>query len=198
MIIAPVLTAEHEGKIMNLLFNRDQKSASLFTLVPLRFGSGVMFQLHAELELDEEEKQLMQKYRFANAALVLSDPIEDIKRAFRPAMLLGIITFVLILMLSSFTTALSLSILVMLVMTVVYFRTERELILVNHLLDGGRTFYCDSIIKLIEKEAYLEYISEYLRQVLESAKHWHDRETLPIKPLDKESAKQAVLKMLHG
>ena len=183
---------------MNLLLNRDQHSAALFTLIPLRLGSGVMFKLHAELELDDEEKQLMQKYRFANAALVLSDPIDDLKMAFRPAAILGLVTFVVIWMLGTFSAALSLAFLVTLVMTGVYFKTMRELILVRHLMDGGRTFRCDSIIELIQKEAYLQYISQYLRQVLESAKHWHDREVMPIDPLDKDATKQAVLKRLHG
>ena len=183
---------------MNLLLNRDQNSAALFTLIPLRFGSGVMFKLHAELELDDEEKQLMQKYRFAKAPLVLSDPIDDLKMAFRPAALLGLVTFVAFWILGSFSTAVSLALLVILVMTVVYFKTMRELILVSDLLDGGRTFRCDSIIELIQKEAFLEGISEYLRQVLESAKNWHDREVIPIKPLDKALAKQAVLSSTRG
>jgi len=183
---------------MNLLLNRNQHSASLFTLIPLRLGSGVMFKLHAELELDDEEKQLMQKYRFAQAPLVLSDPIDDLKNAFRPAALLGLITFVVFWILFSFTTAMSLALLVILVMTIVYFKTMRELILVSDLLYGGRTFRCDSIIELIQKEAFLEGISEYLRQVLESAKNWHDREIIPIKPLDKALAKQAVLSSTHG
>ena len=183
---------------MNLLLNRDQHSAALFTLIPLRLGSGVMFKLHAELELDDEEKQLMQKYRFANAALVTSDLFEDIKRAFRPALILGALTMILFSWFGSFATGWTLGTLVTLVMTGVYFKTERELILVRHLMDGGRTFRCDSIIELIQKEAYLQYISQYLRQVLESAKHWHDREVMPIDPLDKDAAKQAVLKRLHG
>ena len=84
--------------------------------------------------------------------------------------------------------------LVMIGMTVVYFKTLREQIIVSDLLDGGRTFLCDSIVELIHKEAYLEGICEYLRQVLESAKHWHDREIIPIRPLDKEAAKQLILK----
>lgn len=183
---------------MNLLLNRDQHSAALFTLIPLRLGSGVMFKLHAELELDKEEQQLMQKYRFAKAPLVLSDPIDDLKNAFRPAALLGLVAFVVFWILGSFSTATSLALLVTLVMTVVYFKTMRELILVSDLLDGGRTFRCDSIIELIQKEAFLEGISEYLRQVLESAKHWHDREIIPIKPLDKALAKQLVLSSTRG
>lgn len=183
---------------MNLLLNRDQNSAALFTLIPLRLGSGVMFKLHAELELDAEEKDLMQKYQFAKAPLVLSDPIDDLKNAFRPASILGLVAFVVFWILGTFSTALSLSLLVVLVMTVVYFKTMRELILVSDLLNGGRTFRCDSIIELIQKEAFLEGISEYLRQVLESAKNWHDREVIAIKPLDKAMAKQAVLSSTRG
>lgn len=179
---------------MNLLLNRDQQSAALFTLIPLRFGSGVMFKLHAELELDDEENKLIEKYRFTKAPLVLSDPIDDLKNAFRPAALLGILTFVISWILFSFTAAVTLALIVTLAMTVVYFKTMRELILVSDLLNGGRTFRCDSIIELIHKEAFLEGISEYLRQVLESAKHWDDREVIPIKPLDKARAKEVVLK----
>ncbi len=183
---------------MNLLLNRDQNSAALFTLIPLRLGSGVMFKLHAEIELDEEEKQLMQKYRFAKATLVSSDLFEDIKRAFRPALILGALTLVFFSWIISFGAGWIMGILVTLVMTGVYFKTERELILVSDLLDGGRTFRCDSIIELIHKEAFLEGVSEYLRQVLESAKNWHDREIIPIKPLDKALAKQAVLSATRG
>jgi len=183
---------------MNLLLNRDQKSAALFTLIPLRFGSGMMFHLHAELELDPEEKELMQKYRFAKAPLVLSDPIDDLKKSFRPASLLGIVAFIVFWILFSFTTAVTLAMLVTLGMTVVYFKTMREMILVSDLLDGGRTFRCDSIVELIHKEAFLEGVSEYLRQVLESAKHWHDREIIPIKPMDKAQAKKAVLSAKSG
>jgi len=183
---------------MNLLLNRDQKSASLFTLVPLRIGSGMMFHLQAELELDEEEQELMRKYRFQNAPLVLSDPIDDLKKSFRPALILGIVAFIVFWILASFTTATTLAMLVTLVMTVVYFKTTREQIVVSDLLNGGRTFRCDSIVELIHKEAFLEGVSEYLRQVLESAKNWHDREVIPIKPMDKARAKEAVLRATNA
>lgn len=183
---------------MNLLLSREQRSAALFSLVPLRIGSGVMFHLRAELELEGDEEALITKYRFAKTPLVVSDPIEDLKMAFRPALILGFVTFVVTWFFFRFGTAVSLAILVTLVMTVVYFRTLREQILVGDLLHGGRTFRCDSIVELIHKEAYLESISEYLRQVLESAKHWGEREVVPIKPLPKAEAKQAVLRRRYG
>jgi hypothetical protein len=179
---------------MNLLLGRSQKGAALFSLVPLRIGSGVMFHLHAELELDPEEKRLLETYKFTRAPLVLSDAIEDLKRAYRPALLLGMLSFIPFWIVFSFWTAIPLSAVFTVAMTVIYFRTLREQILVSDLLHGGRTFRCDSIVELIHKEAYLEGITQYLRQVLESAKHWTNREIVPIKPLDKEAAKQLILK----
>ena len=181
---------------MQLLLDREQASASLFSLVPLRIGSGVTFKLHATLELDAEEDALLKKFNFTKAPLVVSDPIEDLKQSFRPAMFLGIITFLVLWIFASFGTAFWLAALVVFVMTVVYFKTLREQIIVSELMAGGRKFRCDSIIALIQKEAYLEHICGYLRQVLESAKHWHDREAIPIQPLNKEEAKQAVLQSL--
>lgn len=179
---------------MNLLLSRDQKSAALFSLIPLRIGSGVMFHLRAALELEGNEEELIRKYRFANTPLVVSDPIEDIKMAFRPALILGFVTFVLSWFVLSFWSAVPLALVVTIVMTVVYFRTLREQILVGDLMHGGRVFRCDSIVELIHKEAYLESIAEYLRQVLESAKHWGEREVVPIRPLPKAEAKLAVLR----
>jgi len=194
-----LLSAVHAGgHDVNLLLGRSQKSAALFSLIPLRIGSGVMFHLHAELELDAEEDALVKKYRFANAALVVSNPIDDIKMAFRPALVLGFLSFLVGWFFVSIWSAVPLAMVVTLVMTVVYFRTLREQILVRDLLDGGRHFRCDSIVALIEKEAFIEQVSEYLRQVLESAKNWQDREKVPILPLDKRRAKLAVLKLRHG
>ncbi len=179
---------------MNLLLKRSQNASAWFSLVPLRIGKGVIFQLHAELELDTEEFALLHQYRFADTHLVVSDPMDDLRRAFRPALFLGLLGFVVVWIVANVMTAIPAAFLVTLVMTVVYFRTLREQIKVSDLTEGGRTFYCDSIIALIHKEAYLEFISGYLRQVLESAKHWDDREAIAIPPLDKAAAKEAVLK----
>lgn len=182
------------GDMMNLLLDRDQNSANVFSLTPLRIGSGVTFTLHVSLELDSEEEALIQKYDFARATLVASDPIDDLKQSFRPALVLGLVTFIVVWLISSFSAAIGLSTMVTLVMTGVYFGTLREQIIVSELMSGGRKFRCDSIIALVQKEAYLENVCSYLRQVLESAKNWHDREVRPIAPLSKEDAKRAVLK----
>ena len=128
--------------------------------------------------------------------MVVSDPIEDIKNSFRPALLLGILSFFVFWIVAEFSTALILAFFVTLGMTAVYFKTLREQIIVSELLHGGRKFRCDSIVNLIQKEAYLEFICEFLRQLLESAKTWDDREAIPIMPLDRKAAKQAVLEVI--
>ncbi|MFZ1813100.1 MAG: hypothetical protein WBO55_01765 [Rhizobiaceae bacterium] len=179
---------------MNLLLSRDQISSAAFSLVPLRIGSGVTFTLLAELELTAEEEALLKKYNFTKAPLVISDPIEDLKQSFRPALFLGIVAFIVLWIVSNVGFAFGVSMLITLVMTIVYFQTLREQIIVSHLLAGGRKFRCDSIVALIQKEAYLRNICAYLRQVLESAKNWGDREAVPIEPLSKHNAMQAVLK----
>ncbi|MHA7773885.1 hypothetical protein [Roseibium sp. M-1] len=177
---------------MNLLLGRSQKDAA-FSLVPLRIGRGVIFNLLAELELDPEETRLIHLYRFSGAVLVRSNAIDDLKKAFRPALLLGIVSYFLSLFILSYFMAAGLAVLVTLIMTGVYFYALREQIMVSDLLHGGRTFRCDSIIELIEKEAFLQSISEYLRQVLESAKRWDSRERIKILPLTAEEAKRAIL-----
>lgn len=179
---------------MNLLLGRSQKASAFFSLVPLRIGRGIVFHLHAELELDEEERRLLKKYNFTRSRLVASDALQDLKKAIRPALFLAALTMLVWSVFDDYRNAIPVTIVVLVGMTIGYFKTFREQILVSDLLDGGRTFPCESIVELIHKEAFLEGICEYLRQVLESAKHWTDREAIAIKPLDKADAKIAVLK----
>ncbi len=183
---------------MNLLLERSQTHINGLSLVPLRIGRGVVFKLGAELELDDEEERLMRTYDLANAVLVSSGLAEDIGKALRPALALGIAVFLLFWFLTNWAFALMVAILTAVTMTVVYFRALRERIVVRDLLNGGRSFYCESIVDLIQKEAFLEGAGEYLRQVLESAKHWDDREAVPIQPLDKAAAKLFVLRNSIG
>jgi len=181
---------------MKLLLKRSQSYSPAFSLIPLRIGKGVTFTLHATMQFDEEEGKLLSKYNLTKAILVSSDPFDDLKKSFRPALFLGFVAFFPAWYFMSFTTAISATVLVTVVMTIVYFKTLREHLIVSQLMVGGRRFPCESIVALIQKEAYLEFISEFLRQVLESAKTWDDREAIPIMPLDKKAAIQAVLEMM--
>ena len=79
--------------------------------------------------------------------------------------------------------------------TGLYYNELRGNIYVRDLLHG-RKFRCFSIVELIRKEDELLALSAYLRQVLESAKHWDGREVLEVPPLTPELAKQLVIQGL--
>ena len=179
---------------MKLLLARGQTDSSGFSLVPLKIGSGVIFKLKASLELNDEERKLLQKYQLERAALVTSDTVEDLKKGFRPAVVLGLICFVVMWFLTSTNVAFIASVLLTMAMTIVYFRSMREQIVVNDLLGNGRMFHCDSVVTLIEKEDDLARMSQFLRQVIESAKYWDDREAIAIEPLDRTELKKAILR----
>ena len=74
-----------------------------------------------------------------------------------------------------------------------YFNEKRETVFVKDLLHG-RHFTCDSVVELARKEAWLETIVGFLRQVMESAKHWDGTDRHQIEPLPKDEARQVILK----
>ena len=81
----------------------------------------------------------------------------------------------------------------MLLFTFAYYNEIREHIYVRDLVHG-RTFRCFSIIELIQKEEYLKGVSAYLRQVLQSAKHWDGQEVVPVPVLAPAEAKLMIAK----
>ena len=179
---------------MHLLCERKQSAAKV-TLIPLRIGGGVMFTMWMKAELDEEETELVRRYGFNDALLVADDPIDTLRRSAKTSVLLGFVLFVVIGLIFSWVLAAWISGAATLGLTFLYYNELREHIFVRDLIHG-RKFRCFSIVELIRKEAYLQVIAGYLRQVLEIAKNWDGRETLQIMPLSKEEAKEAVLKGL--
>lgn len=129
---------------------------------------------------------------------MISDFIEHVRRAIGPALVVSFLGFVIAFLIAGFWSSLSIAMLVFPIMVIIYYRELRESITVDDLLSGGRSWRCDSVAELIQKEAFLEGVASYLRQLLESAKNSDDREVISIKPLPKAEAKLAVLKALHG
>ena len=76
-----------------------------------------------------------------------------------------------------------------------YYHQKRETIFVKDLMHG-RFFTCDSVIELARKEAWLQTIVAFLRQVMESAKHWDGTETHDVPVMDKDEAKQLIIQGL--
>ena len=69
----------------------------------------------------------------------------------------------------------------------------RETIFVSDLLHG-RYFKCRTVVDLAKKEAYLNNITMTLRQVMESARHWHGVQAHDVPVLPPDEARQFVVK----
>ncbi|MEM9060578.1 MAG: hypothetical protein AAGD13_08950 [Pseudomonadota bacterium] len=74
-----------------------------------------------------------------------------------------------------------------------YINDRRETILVRDLLHG-RHFTRPSVVDRARKEAWLTTVTAFLRQVIESAKHWDGTERHTIEPLPKDEARRVILK----
>jgi hypothetical protein len=171
---------------MNLLFKREQTSGKM---------GRVKFKLWGKVELDDDEKAIVKRYRFDNAILIAAIQPELIRRCLYisggifvvgSAIFSAIFTFVVGSILGAIAAAGG---------AYWYFHQNRETIFVKDLIHG-RHFTCDSVIELARKEAWLEYVSAFLRQVMESAKHWDGTETHAITPLPKDEARQVIIRGL--
>ena len=132
-------------------------------------------------------------YHFDSAVLIESDQPELLKKSAYVGLA---VFFVVTLIVFAMTWSSSASFWGLLVGTgaaYFYFDKNRETIFVKDLLHG-RNFSCRSVIELARKEAWLETICAYLRQVMESAKHWDGTEAIPIEVMDKDMAKQLMIK----
>ena len=178
---------------MQLLYQREQVRNS---------WGYIRFKLWAKVELEEEERKLINKYSM-NEAILINVPQPGLMRQ---AFLVGILVFILIFCFFFFGIHYQMQIYVRvypvmnalwslagaIVISMIYYHNKRETIYVKDLIHG-RYFKCKSIISLARREAYLQSVTAYFRQVLESAKNWGGTEKFPIEPLPPEEAKRTIL-----
>ena len=182
---------------MDLLFKREQTpggGGTGFSIPGLRLGAP-KFKLWAKIELDPEEKIVLDHYRFDNAVLIDSFQPELMKKAAIVGGVVFVVTTLFFLARSGFAGALFWGLLLGGAAGWFYFDKKRETIFVRDLLHG-RYFSCGSVIDLARKEAWLETVTTFLRQVMESAKHWGGTEAIKIEALPKDLAKQLIIQSL--
>ncbi|MEM9762184.1 MAG: hypothetical protein AAF968_06705 [Pseudomonadota bacterium] len=170
---------------MELLFKREQTS----------FGGRVKFKLWTKIELTEAEQEIIRRYRFSQAVVV------DI---FQPRLLtwsliigaiVGLIAFAIVGIVVGGEAVILIAAGAAIAAGYWYFHSKRETIYVRDLMHG-RYFSCPSVIDLARKEAWLETVVSFLRQVMESAKHWDGTESMTIEPLPKAEAKHVMIQGL--
>lgn len=178
---------------MNLLLTRSQARSLFFSLVPLRIGGTVTFKLKSEFEFTKEEHALLRRYSFDKATLISSNIYDDLARAFKPAWLIGLAVMIVTAFVIATSPGRSIPVIVLQIMTipifgilsvvgmtVIYFFSLRKNITVAQLMNGGRTFYCHSVVELDEQEHELKDLAHRLHLTLEKAKNWGGREINPI------------------
>ena len=168
---------------MKLLVRRTQSSGRL---------GNVVFRLWGKVELDDDERAIIKRYGFDGAVLIEAGQ----EHLLRNSVFVGIVTFALVNMvifsLSGAKLAMILGLLAGLGAGYFYFNEKRETVFVRDLMHG-RNFKCDSVIDLARKEEWLSVITSFLRQVMESAKHWDGTETREIEALSKEDARRVII-----
>jgi hypothetical protein len=178
------MTGDIGGLSMELLFRREQTAGKL---------ARVNFKLWGKVELDEEEQALVTRYRFDDAMLI--EVLQP--NLIRQALFIGIGAFIaaatVLSPLAGVSTAVMLGLLAGGGAAYWWINEKRETIFVRDLLHG-RNFKCDSVIELAKKEAFLTTTVSFLRQVMESAKHWDGTQRYTIEPLPKDEARQVILR----
>ena len=170
---------------MELLFKRNQSKP----------GIKVKFKLWAKVELEEDEKTIVNRYNFNDSVLIAA--VQE--NLIRNTIIVGVVVFVVASFLLSnlfgFGLSVTLGLLAGIGAGYYFFNEKRETIFVRDLIHG-RYFSCDSVVDLARKEAWLHVVVGFLRQVMESAKHWDGTEHHTVEPLPPEEARQVIIKGL--
>ena len=164
---------------MDILFKREQSSGSV---------GRINFKLWCQVEFNEEERALIERYDFENAILIEGDETALLKLAAYAGIGAFFISFVFLYALSTLGGALILALLIGGGVGFWLFNEKRETIMVKDVVHG-RYFKCKSVIDLARKEAELGGVIATLSAVMASAKHWDGEERLHVEPLTREQAK---------
>lgn len=169
---------------MDILFKREQTSGHM---------GRVTFKLWSKLELDETETALVSRYRFDEAILIEALQPKLLRNAGLLGLVAGVVAYIILDTILPGSVALLFALGAIGGVAYWHFHNNRETIFVRDLLHG-RYFACKTVIELARKEAWLATITSFLRQVMESAKHWDGTETIHIDALPKEEARQVILR----
>lgn len=169
---------------MNILFKRQQTSGQV---------GRVTFKLWSQIELDENEKAILKRYRFDEALLVDAIQPNLLRNSGIAGLVAGIAAYIVVDVVAPANIALLLALAAIGGGAYWWYHNNRETVFVRDLLHG-RHFACKTVIDLAQKEAWLTSMVAFLRQVMESAKNWDGTETIPIIALPKDEARQVILK----
>lgn len=170
---------------MKLLLKREQTTG--------RVGR-VNFKLWAKIEIDDDERALMNRYKFDQALLMGEDDPSLLRKSGFYGLLIAAVAYVILNTIFPMNLALLFGLAAGGGFTYWYYNEKRDQVFVRDLLHG-RHFKCPGIIDLTKKEAEVSEITAIFRQVMESARHWGGTQTEDIPVLSRDEARELILKV---
>lgn len=170
---------------MKLLLKREQTTG--------RVGR-VNFKLWAKIEIDEDERALMSRYKFDQALLMGEDDPSLLRKSGFYGLLIAALAYVVFAVILPTNIALLFGLAAGGGFAYWYYNEKRDQVFVRDLMHG-RHFKCPGIIELTKKEAEVSEITAIFRQVMESAKHWGGTQTEDIPVLTRDEARELILKV---
>lgn len=186
---------------MNLLFRRSQSNdptglTDTPSMPAIPFGlTKPRFRLWAKVELEPDEQAIVDHYHFDKAVLIDTLQPDLLRVSAYVALGVFIAATLFFYAIVNFSAGVFVGMIAGGAAGYFYYDRNRESVFVKDLLHG-RYFSCRSVIELARKEAWLETVTGFLRQVMESAKHWDGTESIKIEAMEKSAAKQFILKGL--
>ena len=197
---------------MELLYKRNQYTRPTWTSM-----KKVFFKLHAQIVLSPEENDLINKYQLRDAIVIPVPQPRLIWHSIGIGLLAAVLSFGFFLSIFgspavrrylyynhnpvlnfiSETGALPFAIVVAIAAAFVFYHLNRKTIYLRDLI-RGRTFRTKSVVDQVDTENWVHGVVSYIRQLLETAKHWDGTEKFDVLPLDPEEAKKAVLPKLKS
>jgi hypothetical protein len=169
---------------MELLFEREQTPGTV---------GRVKFKLFAKVELDDDERAIIGRYRFDQAMLIEAFQPGLIRTAALIGIAVSLVAGTFISPITGFAWSLPFALAAGIGAGWWYVNEKRETIFVRDLIHG-RHFACGSVVDLAQKEAWLSGLVYFLRQVMQSAKHWDGAESIPIEALPKDEARLLIMR----
>lgn len=171
---------------MQLLLRRDQARG---------INGKMYFKLWSKIELDEDEQAVLKKYKLRGAILALSFELNLVRNTLLVFFASYLLLFVLLFRNYGIESAVLWGAFLSFIPAWFFYDRFRETVYVKDLLHG-RYFSCDCIVSLARKEAWLQHVVSFLRQVMQTAKYWDGEEPVDIPALDNDLAKQIIIRGL--
>ena len=166
---------------MNLLFKREQGTSN---------WGRVNFKLWSKVELDEDELEIVKRYKFDQAELISAFQPGLLRRALVFGAVIAAVMSIILVKLG--VVGIFIGIAAGGATGYLWFHQNRETIFVKDLIHG-RHFACGSVVALAKQEQFVTDAVGVLRQIMESAKHWDGTETIAVPVLPKDEARQFIV-----